>query len=122
MASQEDLEKFSQQIPCQSPVHPAKLSRDKLDREWRDIVHKKCSYDPAVGASSTCSLPLFDMCGSDTGSFEKFVTSDNFKNLLKLDDATRKEIEHQPSIDKCVENHKEHMREGEQEVLDDKIH
>ena len=66
---------------------------DEMNREWRDIILKKRSSGPTVGAPTERSLQLFDMCSYDIDSFEEFTHSDSFKNLFKLDEKTRKDIE-----------------------------
>lgn len=66
---------------------------DEMNRDWRDIILKKRSSGPTVGAPSERSLQLFDMCSYDIDSFENFVKSDGFKKLFTLDEQTRNEIE-----------------------------
>lgn len=66
---------------------------DEMNREWRDIILKKRSSGPTVGAPTERSLQLFDMCSYDIDSFEKFTKSDSFKRLFTLDEETRKKIE-----------------------------
>lgn len=120
---------------------------DEMNREWRDIILKKRSSGPTVGAPSARSLQLFDICSYDIDTFEKFVKSDNFTKLFKLDDETRKEIENDQeallqfsarflkqvlfgemriqmndeAIDERVENRKERMAQSEQDVVDEKL-
>ncbi len=120
---------------------------DEMNREWRDIILKKRSSGPTVGAPSARSLQLFDMCSYDIDSFEKFVKSDSFKKLFKLDQATRDEIENdqeallqfaarflkqvlfgemsiemnEQAIDERVEMRKERIAERELEVADEKL-
>lgn len=65
---------------------------DEMNREWRDIILKKRSSGPTVGAPSERSLQLFDMCSYDIDSFAKFVKSDSFQNLFKLDENTQEAI------------------------------
>lgn len=66
---------------------------DEMNREWRDIILKKRSSGPTVGAPSERSLQLFDMCSYDIDTFEKFIKSDSFTKLFKLNEETRKEVE-----------------------------
>jgi len=121
---------------------------DEMNREWRDIILKKRSSGPTVGAPSARSLQLFDMCSYDIDSFENFVKSDGFKKLFKLDEQTRNKIEknqealllfaarflkqvlfgemtikmNEQAIDERVQSRKERIAEREQEVIDEKMH
>lgn len=65
---------------------------DEMNREWRDIVLKKRSSGPTVGAPSARSLQLFDMCSYDVDSFRAFVQSDGFRDLFDADDAALEEL------------------------------
>ncbi len=58
---------------------------DIANREWRDIVIKKRSAGPTVGAPSERSLQLFDMCSYDMDSFGQFIRSEGFRKLVDLD-------------------------------------
>jgi len=58
---------------------------DKMNRAWRDIVIKKRSSGPTVGAPSERSLQLFDMCSYDMDSFREFIQSDGFTRVFVLD-------------------------------------
>jgi len=60
---------------------------DEMNRPWRDIVIKKRSSGPTVGAPTERSLQLFDMCSYDMDSFKQFVRGDGFRTLFALDDA-----------------------------------
>jgi len=57
---------------------------DQANRAWRDIVLKKRSSGPTIGAPSERSLQLFDMCSYDMDSFRKFVQTEGFENVFKL--------------------------------------
>lgn len=57
---------------------------DDRNRAWRDIILKKRSSGPTVGAPSTRSLQLFDMCSYDIDSFREFVRSDGFERVFDL--------------------------------------
>jgi Fe-S-cluster containining protein len=57
---------------------------DDMNREWRDIVIKKRSSGPTVGAPSERSLQLFDLCSYDMDSFREFIQSDGFQVILDL--------------------------------------
>ena len=65
---------------------------DEMNRGWREIILKKRSSGPTVGAPSERSLQLFDMCSYDIDSFAKFVQSDSFQKLFDLDEQTQGEI------------------------------
>lgn len=65
---------------------------DVANREWRDIVIKKRSAGPAIGAPSARSLQLFDMCSYDMDSFRRFIQSDGFRRLVALDDRQIREL------------------------------
>lgn len=58
---------------------------DEMNREWRDIIIKKRSSGPAVGAPSPRSLQLFDMCSYDMDSFREFLRSPGFQSIFDLD-------------------------------------
>ena len=120
---------------------------DEMNREWRDIILKKRSSGQTVGKPSARSLQLFDMCSYDIDSFEKFVTSDSFKKLFNLDQATRQKIENDQqalllfaarflkqvlfgemsiemndqAIDERVENRKERIAQRQQEMADEQF-
>ena len=59
---------------------------DEMNRAWRDIVLKKRSSGPTVGAPSPRSLQLFDMCSYDTDSFREFVRSAGFREVFDMAD------------------------------------
>ena len=58
---------------------------DEMNREWRDIILKKRSSGPTVGAPSARSLQLFDMCSYDMDNFRKFINSNGFAEVFDLD-------------------------------------
>ena len=60
---------------------------DEMNRAWRDIVLKKRSSGPTVGAPSPRSLQLFDMCSYDMDSFREFIRSDGFREVFDVSDA-----------------------------------
>jgi len=64
------------------------IEYDEMNREWRDIILKKRSSGPAVGAPSARSLQLFDMCSYDMDSFRAFMQTDGFKEIFDIDEAT----------------------------------
>ena len=65
---------------------------DEMNRAWRDIVLKKRSSGPTVGAPSARSLQLFDMCSYDLDGFLAFIHSDGFRDVFDADDAVLEEL------------------------------
>ena len=65
---------------------------DEMNREWRDIILKKRSSGPTVGAPSERSLQLFDMCSYDMDSFIEFIQSKSFRNIFSISDNETKEL------------------------------
>ena len=59
---------------------------DEMNREWREIVLKKRSSGPTVGAPSARSMQLFDMCSYDMDSFREFIQTDGFKRIFDVPD------------------------------------
>jgi uncharacterized protein len=57
---------------------------DELARGWRQLVLKKKSAGPAIGAPSLKSRQLFFMACYDIDTFHDFVESDAFGKLFKL--------------------------------------
>ena len=57
---------------------------DELARGWRQLVLKKKSAGPAVGAPSLKSRQLFFMACYDVDTFRDFVESESFGKLFKL--------------------------------------
>lgn len=57
---------------------------DEMNREWRDIIIKKRSSGPTVGAPSERSLQLFDMCSYDMDSFREFIRSPGFDQVFDI--------------------------------------
>jgi Fe-S-cluster containining protein len=60
---------------------------DDANREWRDVIIKKRSGGPTVGAPSERSMQLFDMCSYDMDSFREFIQTCGFQNLFDIDAA-----------------------------------
>ena len=58
---------------------------DEMNREWRDLIIKKRSTGPTVGAPSARSLQLFDMCSYDMDSFREFIQTEGFMAVFDLD-------------------------------------
>jgi len=65
---------------------------DDMNREWRDLVIKKRSSGPSVGAPSQRSMQLFDMCSYDMDSFREFVQSAGFKGIFDIDETELTEL------------------------------
>ena len=59
---------------------------DELTRGWRQLVLKKKSAGPAVGAPSLKSRQLFFFACYDVDTFRGFVDSEGFGKLFKLSD------------------------------------
>jgi Fe-S-cluster containining protein len=57
---------------------------DELARGWRQLILKKKSAGPAIGAPSLKSRQLFFMACYDVDTFRDFVESDSFGKLFKL--------------------------------------
>jgi uncharacterized protein len=60
------------------------IEYDELARGWRQLVLKKKSAGPAIGAPSLKSRQLFFMACYDIDTFHDFVESDAFGKLFKL--------------------------------------
>ena len=65
---------------------------DEMNREWRDIVLKKRSSGPTIGAPSRRSLQLFDMCSYDMDSFAEFIQSKGFRSIFSIADEETREL------------------------------
>lgn len=59
---------------------------DELARGWRQLVLKKKSAGPAIGAPSLKSRQLYFMSCYDVDTFRDFVASEAFGKLFKLGD------------------------------------
>ena len=57
---------------------------DELARGWRQLVLKKKSSGPSIGAPSLRSRQLFFMACYDVDRFREFVYSSSFTNLFEL--------------------------------------
>ncbi|MCX8018257.1 MAG: YkgJ family cysteine cluster protein, partial [Rhodocyclaceae bacterium] len=62
---------------------------DELARGWRQLILKKKSAGPAIGAPSLKSRQLFFMACYDVDTFRDFVSSEAFNQLFRLDAAMR---------------------------------
>lgn len=65
---------------------------DELGRGWRQLVLKKKSSGPTVGAPSKRSLQLWFMACYDLDRFRAFVASDPFAETYEIPDEEMKEI------------------------------
>ncbi|HEC29692.1 MAG TPA: YkgJ family cysteine cluster protein [Gammaproteobacteria bacterium] len=65
---------------------------DTMNREWLDIIVKKRSAGPTVGAPSERSMQLFSM-SYDLDAFRMFTQSDGFIKMFDLDSELRKGID-----------------------------
>ncbi|MBF2759911.1 MAG: YkgJ family cysteine cluster protein [Ectothiorhodospiraceae bacterium AqS1] len=65
---------------------------DDHNRVWRDIVLKKRSSGPTVGAPSARSLQLFDMCSYDLDSFRDFIRAEGFRGIFDIDQSEIDEL------------------------------
>ena len=60
---------------------------DDINRGWRQVVLKKKSSGPVIGAPSKRSLQMFFMASYDIDGFKSFIQTEGFKSLFKIDDA-----------------------------------
>jgi Fe-S-cluster containining protein len=65
---------------------------DELARGWRQLVLKKKSSGPTIGAPSKRSLQLFFMACYDVDRFAEFVKSDSFNELFELTEEEKSKI------------------------------
>ena len=65
---------------------------DELNKEWMDLIVKKKSSGPTVGAPSSRSLQLFSML-YDLDAFRLFTQSNGFTDMFVIDDETRQKID-----------------------------
>ena len=65
---------------------------DEKNREWRDIVLKKRSSGPTVGAPTPRSLQLFDMCSYDIDNFRAFLQSPGFTEIFAIDGQEKQDL------------------------------
>ncbi|MCX7897401.1 MAG: YkgJ family cysteine cluster protein [Rhodocyclaceae bacterium] len=81
---------------CQGHLEPRRLSiaeyrseqgvieYDEMAKGWRELVLKKKSLGPAIGAPSLKSRQLFFIACYDIDTFRDFVESEGFQKLFKL--------------------------------------
>ena len=60
---------------------------DELTRDWRDIILKKRSSGPTVGAPSQKSMDLFYLASYDLDNFRVFVASPFFHDVYNIEPA-----------------------------------
>jgi len=65
---------------------------DQYNIEYFQLILKKKSMGPGVGAPPEMSLQLFFMACFDQDRFRRFIASDAFKKNYTVDDATYEEI------------------------------
>lgn len=65
---------------------------DELAHGWRQLILKKKSCGPAIGAPSLKSRQMFFIACYDIDTFRDFVESDSFRQLFALTDADYAEI------------------------------
>lgn len=65
---------------------------EAANRPWMDIIVRKRSAGPAVGAPSARSLQLFDMCSYDIDGFRAFVQQSGFRDIFDLADSEMETI------------------------------
>jgi Fe-S-cluster containining protein len=70
---------------------------DDMNREWLDIIVKKRSAGPTVGAPSERSMQLFSM-SYDMDAFRLFAQSDGFTKMFDIDDELRKGIDEDDEV------------------------
>jgi len=70
---------------------------DDMNREWLDIIVKKRSAGPTVGAPSERSMQLFSM-SYDMDAFRLFTQSDGFTNMFEIDSELRKGIDEDDQV------------------------
>lgn len=58
---------------------------DDMNREWLNIIVKKRSSGPTVGAPSERSFQLFALASYDLDAFREFTQSDSFQSMFDLD-------------------------------------
>ena len=65
---------------------------DELASGWRQLILKKKSAGPTIGAPSKRSLQLFFIACYDLDRFREFVTSPSFNDVYILEDSLQQEI------------------------------
>jgi Fe-S-cluster containining protein len=65
---------------------------DDMNREWRDIIIKKRSSGPTVGAPSGRSFQLFDMCSYDMDKLREFIHTAGFEEVFDTEQIDMKTL------------------------------
>ncbi len=68
------------------------VAYDEHNRRWRELILRKRSAGPTVGAPSPRSLQLFDMCSYDVDSFREFLQSPSFQQYVDLPEEELQEL------------------------------
>jgi uncharacterized protein len=66
---------------------------DEMNKEWLQIMLKKRSAGPTVGALPESTLQMFFMCSYDMDRLRRFVLSDAFRATYKLEDTVYAALE-----------------------------
>jgi len=66
---------------------------DDMNREWLDVIVKKRSAGPTVGAPSERSFQLFYLASYDLDGFRKFTQTDSFNAMFELSDEERRAVD-----------------------------
>ncbi len=69
------------------------IEYDERNRDFLQLILKKKSAGPAIGAPSETSLQLFFMACYDIDRFRKFVGSDSFRGAYQLDQSVFDQID-----------------------------
>lgn len=69
------------------------LEYDEMNKEWLQIMLKKRSAGPTVGALPESTLQMFFMCSYDMDRFRRFVLSDAFRATYDLEDTVYETFE-----------------------------
>ncbi|MDE0249713.1 MAG: YkgJ family cysteine cluster protein, partial [Gammaproteobacteria bacterium] len=72
---------------------------DEMNHAWYEIILKKRSSGPTVGAPSQRSLQMFDMCSYDMDSFAQFIQSSGFQSIFAVsEEETRMLLEDEEKL------------------------
>lgn len=66
---------------------------DEYARGWRQLILKKKSAGPAIGAPSKRSLQMFFMANYDIDRFREFTRSEGFRSSFDVDETTYQSLE-----------------------------
>lgn len=65
---------------------------EHFNREWRDLIIKKRSSGPTVGAPSLRSMELFFLASYDIEGFREFIQQPAFIQIFIVDEATQQQL------------------------------